>query len=59
MYGFGNNGDRQLGIVTSNQMCNAPVEITDIDAENIKMLSAGNEHSMALTGINKFLFVMG
>ncbi|XP_076372479.1 X-linked retinitis pigmentosa GTPase regulator-like [Tachypleus tridentatus] len=49
VYGFGANGERQLGITSDQPTCLEPVHIKELDGVDIKMICAGAEHSMALT----------
>ena len=49
LYTFGNNGDGQLGIGSSESQNNStPKEVLGLEGE-IKMLAAGTDHSVALT----------
>ena len=53
VFGFGNNGDGQLGLGNSNSqnvVSPALVQLPTIGSE-VKMMSAGNDHSMLLTGM--------
>ena len=56
LYSFGNNGDGQLGIGSSGtdvQNQSTPKAIDTVnDTLTWNMLSAGNDHSVALTGIS-------
>ncbi|KAI8520526.1 hypothetical protein Bbelb_002800 [Branchiostoma belcheri] len=57
LYAFGNNGESQLG-VTSMQTSPSPVLVESMTAQNIIALSAGTDHSAALTGDGK-VYVWG
>ena len=49
LFAFGSNVDSQLGI-EGVQSCADPQAIESIETQQWKMLSAGSEHSLALTG---------
>ncbi|XP_022244595.1 X-linked retinitis pigmentosa GTPase regulator-like [Limulus polyphemus] len=49
VYGFGANGERQLGITSDQPSFLEPVHVKELDGIDIKMICAGAEHSMALT----------
>ena len=52
LFSFGNNGEGQLGIgSTDGQNQRKPIQVEGMQSERIKMLSAGNEQSVALTGM--------
>ncbi|CAH1230080.1 RPGR [Branchiostoma lanceolatum] len=57
LYAFGNNGETQLG-VTGMQTSPSPVLVESMTAQNIIALSAGTDHSAALTGDGK-VYVWG
>ena len=51
LYSFGNNGEAQLGIGTSvGQNNSTPMCLKSLEPMTFKMLAAGTDHSVALTG---------
>lgn len=55
IYSFGANGEGQLGLGDTEMSVSSPQEVESLNNKDIKMLSAGTEHSAALTGNYKFI----
>ena len=51
MHAFGANGEGQCGLGVTESSITSPQIVEALDNLDIKMLSAGTEHVVALTGI--------
>ena len=51
MHAFGANGEGQCGLGVTDSSITSPQIVEALDNLDIKMLSAGTEHAVALTGL--------
>ena len=51
MHTFGANGEGQCGLGVTDSSITSPQIVEALDNLDIKMLSAGTEHAVALTGL--------